>query len=235
MKTFLLAGLVLVFVVPASAQAPRGRPFLRDTLSSPQEYAEIIMACNDSPRGSKLVASCGQLVESFNRRFTHVHVANERELAEYISDLAVKPCPSGRFKIARIVDGAVDLDYEREARVGELCLYDTGEARFISSMSCGQWIGGTQPVFTAMITQEEMKAPLREQAMQPQTVGGDNGRRLEIERQQAPPPAESHYAWYNPKGTKGKLVWGGVATGTAVALCVIFECGQKTVVINRFR
>src|SRR5215471_18692755 len=150
MRPFVLSAILTVCAAPPVA-AQHARPFLTDTLSSAAEYADVIRACGDTPRPKHLVATCAVLVSSFNGMFTHRHVANQHDLAAYVGDLAVKACPSGTIRIARLLNGTVDLNYVRATRPGELCLYDTSEGLFISSLSCGQWIGGTYPVTTALV------------------------------------------------------------------------------------
>lgn len=164
----LCACTLIAFTLAASlleAQTgPRVRAFLNQVLSSPEEYAQIIEKCDSR----ELNLSCESLVESFNRAFNDIDdVAGHDELAAYIRTLIVKPCPTMNTRIARVVGGRVDLEYKRGMRVGEQCLYDNSAARFISSMSCGQWIPDKLPIFTAQVeNQAPRDTPIRDSVEQ---------------------------------------------------------------------
>ncbi len=228
LKRLVFVFVLLAFATPASAQSGKlPKPFLRDTLASAEEYAEVIEACEDVPKGAKLVATCDQLVESFNRRFTHVHVSNHHELAAYVRNLAVKPLPSGKMSIARIVGNNVDLDYERDAREGELGLYDTSEGIFISSMSCGQWLRrkGNKPVFTAMTAGH----PIAEAA-------GREARNQKLAPAKKDGSGDEHRNVLSLHRKSGKVVWTLTALGAGTYAAWYYsqpvqEQHQKTTII----
>ena len=223
-RTLGLALGLLLCASPVAAQ--HARPFLTDTLGSAAEYASVIRACRDVPRPRHLVATCEVLVASFNGMFSHRRVANERELAAYVEDLAVKACPHGTIRIARIVDGAADLNYHRDTRPAELCLYDTSEGLFISSLSCGQWIGGTYPLTTALVaTTEPTPAPMTTAITAIAQATSFPPAPL--------PPVPRHAPWYSLRHTSGRVFWGAVVAGAVGGTVYAVACRERVIVILR--
>jgi hypothetical protein len=221
--------LALVLAAAASpAAAQHARPFLTDTLGSAAEYARLIRACRDVPRPRHLVATCDVLVSSFNGMFSHRRVANERELAAYVEDLVVKPCPHGTIRIARIVDGVADLNYSRDTRPAELCLYDTGEGLFISSLSCGQWIGGSYPLTTALVATTE---PTPEPA--PPVATAITAIAQATSFPAPPPPVPRHAPWYSLRRTSGRVFWGAIVAGAAGGTVYAVACRERVIIILR--
>jgi hypothetical protein len=143
-----LSVFALLVALPGVAQAA-GQVFLQNAASSPAEYAELIQVC-DTAKGLKLNVGCEELVQSFNKAFPKAQgIVDKHSLAAYIRTLVVRPCPNVETRVARPVGRRVDLNYRRQLREGETCLYDPGlnggQAGYISTMWFAQWLPETLP------------------------------------------------------------------------------------------
>ncbi len=172
---FVVWALIIGLLAPSVALG-QARSFLNDPVTTPKEYADIIRRCGTLGL-KELNLSCDALIESFNRAFGDdvEDVATPEELARFVEPLKVRPCPQNmKTRIARVLStGEVDLEYARNLRVGEPCLFDPNSGRYISSMICGQWIVDELPVFTAQ--GERLADSLDDQSREAGRAAGDEG------------------------------------------------------------
>lgn len=112
-------------------------PFTKHPVSQ-EELARAILAGKDGDM-SVLYLPASKYVEAMNAAFPYLRLENRVALAEHIRTVEVRPCPQGRTRLLRVLDGGrVDLKgWTRDIRNGELCGYNASENRYEMSFFCG--------------------------------------------------------------------------------------------------
>jgi hypothetical protein len=121
-----------------SAVTVHGRPFVKHPVKSGDELAKLLLAGQDGDM-SVLNIGADRFVGAMNETFSYLHLENRIDLAAHLRSLKVVPCPTGSpMKLARMVGSKVDVDgWEREARKGELCGFNSTKNRYELSFYCG--------------------------------------------------------------------------------------------------
>ena len=233
MRRMMLAAAFVLAAVPAFAQA---LPFVKHTVSQ-EEYAKAIEK-NDR---KVLNVSCEEMMTAANAVF-EANLSQCADLGAYVRQLEVKPCPTVTTTVARVLPGShVDLyGYSRELREGETCLYENNSARWFASLSCGNFITKSLPVYTAM--KEERKPEEKvivEVDTKPALTPGPIAQAVRqaavtITPEQAKPDdvtpyLKPHHSVFSLHRTSGKIIWGSVAAGAVVCG---FECREKVVQVT---
>lgn len=230
-KTILAAVALLSFSSQVLAQ-----PAL-PVLKKPLWLGELARAVQENDR-KVLNTDCMKLVEAFNETFKPL--ADERltsceALASYLERLNVDHCPTGtQASFTRIMrDGKVDLyGFSRGCRPGEEWAYDNQWGIWVVSLICGNFISKNElplprqhiNVSAAAPTEPTVESP----TAPPAPVSGPIMESVQAQEVPAPEPVfetgpKAKRKWYDPRGTKGKLFWAGIAGAAVLAACNIPE------------
>lgn len=241
----------LLLALPGVVQAA-DQALLQNAASSPAEYAELIQVC-DTAKGLKLNVGCEELVQSFNKAFPKAQgIVDKHSLAAYLRTLVVRPCPNVETRVARPVGRRVDLNYRRQLRDGETCLYDPGinggQAGYISTMWFAQWLPDPLPVSTPTMVSERpvvtSSGPLpADSAGSGDKPAASTSKPIQdaVNRAASVTPVANDNAaaaHKSPKGRhplslkrkSGKAFW--ITTGVAAAVCAVKCRGKITQEVN---
>lgn len=240
----------LVFTIfwtfwPSAAEAQTARAILKHPIVH-EGFVEAIRSDNELI----LNVPCMALVETANEIYGSEH-ADCAELADYLKTLSVQPCPMRETRLTRVLaDGSIDWkDWSRQLREGETCLYDNNEARWIASLSCGNYIVDELPVYTAMVRDElPAESPISwtpsarnlfsSEALSRSLEGVDRNEGQSVatvEEHEAPPKLGEKRSWIGRNWKWLVPTLAGVTAGTAAACyhwCVNENVNYNVITIN---
>jgi hypothetical protein len=149
--------MLLVLIFNISSLFAQGQAFTKHPVTK-EEYATAIEK-NDK---SILRIDCEKLVQAVQNAWPELKIRDKYDLADYIRSLVEMAGPIGPAKFSRVFkNGAVDFNWTRDVKEGEILLFDNNRAEYKFSLSCGNMTFGI-PVLNVFEKSKEKKAVEKE-------------------------------------------------------------------------